>query len=231
MATPHRLRHHAGALRVVARHAFKDLLLSDVGADRRSRQPQLESATLQALPPWRDPDSNRGHHDFQSCGLGRPGRRNSWKQRGLSRSDVGSGYSRFASVSAWFRRWLRAHLPSRACACRFSRRPSPGRRPQARPCRPRSRRWVVGSWHRGSAQRVSWRTEPSGARRRCDGGCRRRGRRPCARRRSRRSAVDGRPARRPATTARPLNVGSRWVRTRTRASWSGGEAASRRSSE
>ena len=25
-------------------------------------------AYLQAFRGWRDPDSNRGHHDFQSCG-------------------------------------------------------------------------------------------------------------------------------------------------------------------
>src|SRR4249919_2818606 len=28
-----------------------------------------ESGALQGLLQWRDPDSNRGHHDFQSCAL------------------------------------------------------------------------------------------------------------------------------------------------------------------
>ena len=32
---------------------------------------------------WRDPDSNRGHHDFQSYGHGHPERRNPWKTSGF----------------------------------------------------------------------------------------------------------------------------------------------------
>ena len=43
MATPHRLRHHAGALRVVEWHALKDRLLSDVG-----RTARIASMTLAA---------------------------------------------------------------------------------------------------------------------------------------------------------------------------------------
>jgi hypothetical protein len=27
------------------------------------------SCVLQEFPKWRDPESNRGHHDFQSCAL------------------------------------------------------------------------------------------------------------------------------------------------------------------
>ena len=35
--------------------------------DQPSRQ--RKSLQTQAFPRWRDPDSNRGHHDFQSCAL------------------------------------------------------------------------------------------------------------------------------------------------------------------
>src|SRR3954453_599380 len=31
--------------------------------------PTTKARDLQALRGWRDPDSNRGHHDFQSCAL------------------------------------------------------------------------------------------------------------------------------------------------------------------
>ena len=34
-------------------------------------------------PEWRDPDSNRGHHDFQLCGRRRRERRNPWRVRNL----------------------------------------------------------------------------------------------------------------------------------------------------
>ena len=36
---------------------------------RRSEARHAEGAVLRAFRGWRDPDSNRGHHDFQSCGL------------------------------------------------------------------------------------------------------------------------------------------------------------------
>jgi hypothetical protein len=35
---------------------------------RPSAREETKTAYWQAVPKWRDPDSNRGHHDFQSCG-------------------------------------------------------------------------------------------------------------------------------------------------------------------
>src|SRR5829696_3353080 len=41
-------------------------------AIQRCRDRLAEVAVLQAFLRWRDPDSNRGHHDFQSCAPERP---------------------------------------------------------------------------------------------------------------------------------------------------------------
>jgi hypothetical protein len=46
MATPHRLRHHAGALWVVAWRALKDRLLSDVGRTVRSASMTLTTRRM-----------------------------------------------------------------------------------------------------------------------------------------------------------------------------------------
>jgi hypothetical protein len=52
---------------------------------RLATRPQLPrtSTDLQDFFRWRDPDSNRGHHDFQSLRPGRFGPRNHWKTRVL----------------------------------------------------------------------------------------------------------------------------------------------------
>jgi hypothetical protein len=43
---------------------------------QESKKKRRKNNALRGNPEWRDPDSNRGHHDFQSCaepdGLGRP---------------------------------------------------------------------------------------------------------------------------------------------------------------
>jgi hypothetical protein len=54
---------------------------------------------------WRDPDSNRGHHDFQSCGRGGRRGRNPWTQRVSARLGTGRSSSYFARFSTRFRRW------------------------------------------------------------------------------------------------------------------------------
>ena len=54
---------------------------------------------------WRDPDSNRGHHDFQSCGLGWPKARNPWKPSGSPPTHVPRRRPLFTSFCTQFRRW------------------------------------------------------------------------------------------------------------------------------
>jgi hypothetical protein len=56
---------------------------------------------------WRDPDSNRGHHDFQSCGLGWPEARNPWKPSGSPLTRAPSRSPLFTSCCTQFRRWRR----------------------------------------------------------------------------------------------------------------------------
>jgi hypothetical protein len=48
---------------------------------------------------WRDPDSNRGHHDFQSCGLGRGEAANHWKSMGLHKTDGYLTFPQFPGLS------------------------------------------------------------------------------------------------------------------------------------
>jgi hypothetical protein len=40
---------------------------SPIGGSRATPRKQPRSSSYQASRRWRDPDSNRGHHDFQSC--------------------------------------------------------------------------------------------------------------------------------------------------------------------
>jgi hypothetical protein len=47
---------------------------------------------------WRDPDSNRGHHDFQSCTSSGPGWRNPWKSCGFGRDAALTRCSQFADI-------------------------------------------------------------------------------------------------------------------------------------
>ena len=51
-----------------------------MGGDRRWVG-KAENRGIRRNPEWRDPDSNRGHHDFQSCGLGWLEARNPWTNR------------------------------------------------------------------------------------------------------------------------------------------------------
>ena len=65
-------RHHARNPPVRARIGCElDACAPFVGqtAAHRPRTAHRKGARLQALLPWRDPDSNWGHHDFQSCAL------------------------------------------------------------------------------------------------------------------------------------------------------------------
>jgi hypothetical protein len=61
MATPHRLRHHPGALSVVKWHALKDRLLSDVGQNRPHRE---HDHSQQAHVPL------KVTHTYRSAGIG-----------------------------------------------------------------------------------------------------------------------------------------------------------------
>src|SRR5215203_7047100 len=72
------------------------------GAVREAVNP----ATMRASE-WRDPDSNRGHHDFQSCGLGWPEARNPWKPSGWRLIRVPRRSPLFTSFYTQFRRWRR----------------------------------------------------------------------------------------------------------------------------
>src|SRR4051812_45921575 len=48
-----------------------ELDFANAGTPPSQRPPAdgTESAAMQVKRKWRDPDSNRGHHDFQSCAL------------------------------------------------------------------------------------------------------------------------------------------------------------------
>jgi hypothetical protein len=50
-------------------------------------------------------DSNRGHHDFQSCGPGGSETRNPWNTGGYRATKARSRTSQFAGFSTRFRRW------------------------------------------------------------------------------------------------------------------------------
>jgi hypothetical protein len=56
---------------------------------------------------WRDPDSNRGHHDFQSCGLGWPEARNPWKTSDSPLTRASRRSPLFTRFCTQFRRWRR----------------------------------------------------------------------------------------------------------------------------
>ncbi len=65
-------RHHARNPLFVPDSAANWTLVAHSWAKRRPTAPEPRSEkerVLQALLPWRDPDSNWGHHDFQSCAL------------------------------------------------------------------------------------------------------------------------------------------------------------------
>jgi hypothetical protein len=71
--------------------------------------PTRESSTHAGIrpPTWRDPDSNRGHHDFQSCGPGWPEARNPWKPSGSPTARAPGRSPLFTSYCTQFRRWRR----------------------------------------------------------------------------------------------------------------------------
>ena len=77
------------------------------GPDARSRPTHRKQRDLAAIwrsGRWRDPDSNRGHHDFQSCGpaleIRRICREFSPPQRRLARPDFPGLCARFPDVTA-----------------------------------------------------------------------------------------------------------------------------------
>ena len=71
-------------------------------------------------PEWRDPDSNRGHHDFQSCASSGPGRRNPWKSCGFGRDTALTRCSQFADICRrlWEWRAPQAQTATRAVRAR-----------------------------------------------------------------------------------------------------------------
>ena len=66
-------------------------------------------AYLQAFRGWRDPDSNRGHHDFQSLRPRRREARNPWKASGSGATRARRRCQEFAGLSPRFRGWLAFH--------------------------------------------------------------------------------------------------------------------------
>ena len=89
---------------------------------RTSRQPRVvQEVRVGIAPPtresrshagfrpsgWRDPDSNRGHHDFQSCGRGWLDARNPWKPSGSPLARAPGRSPLFTSYCTQFRRWRR----------------------------------------------------------------------------------------------------------------------------
>jgi hypothetical protein len=89
----------------------------------KSRDPRprsrIASSTPEARKPaaighcgrWRDPDSNRGHHDFQARQCARFGPRKCCKYASLSDWLPRSGSSLFADVVSRFGGWTPPHLP------------------------------------------------------------------------------------------------------------------------
>ena len=68
---------------------------------------KAENPEAMRVSEWRDPDSNRGHHDFQSCGLGWPEARHPWKSSGSPPTRASRRSPLFTSFRTQFRRWRR----------------------------------------------------------------------------------------------------------------------------
>ena len=69
-----------------------------VWADQAFGETYAKTACLQAFRRWRDPDSNRGHHDFQSCALPTElSRRDGWIRVARDRRYRGGGARAAAS--------------------------------------------------------------------------------------------------------------------------------------
>ena len=74
---------------------------------RSIRRKQRDPGSIGSCGRWRDPDSNRGHHDFQSCGRGWPDARNRWKPRDSPLARAPGRSPLFTSFCTEFRRWRR----------------------------------------------------------------------------------------------------------------------------
>jgi len=88
-------------------HVFRSCAGKFENALHRQREDSAPSGIL--VVRWRDPDSNRGHHDFQSV---RPSGRlapNSSKTRGSVDASARCRCQQFARFSAQFGGWPRAH--------------------------------------------------------------------------------------------------------------------------
>ena len=82
------------------------------GPDREShpaRRKVRDPAAIGLCGRWRDPDSNRGHHDFQSLRRARPRARNPWKTSASAATHTRRRCQEFAGLSARFRGWLASH--------------------------------------------------------------------------------------------------------------------------
>src|SRR5215207_506928 len=65
---------------------------------------RTRSRSYRACGRWRDPDSNRGHHDFQSCGPERDAAPSPWKTGSLFQIGASRIDPQFAIFSTCFRR-------------------------------------------------------------------------------------------------------------------------------
>jgi hypothetical protein len=80
-------------------------MLSTTG-EKKQKGPDSRAFSL-----WRDPDSNRGHHDFQSCGAGSRTTAKSLQNPGIERRAQSARSPQIPVFFRRFGRWDVAHLP------------------------------------------------------------------------------------------------------------------------